>query len=137
VVLRPVVDERLRTPSLSVIVPAQNDHGNVAAALGRLPALTSELEVLFVEGHSTDGTWDEIDRVAGGPTLSRPAAPGRPEPLAPRPPGDPIVGGHRGGPARGAARRTCSVLSKLARHDSKFRPAASPVPVTKRRSDGG
>jgi len=60
-----------------VAVPAQNDHGNVAAVLGRLPALTSELEVLFVEGHSTDGTWDEIDRVAGGPKLSRPAAPGR------------------------------------------------------------
>ena len=92
-VLRPVVDERLRTPSLSVIVPAQNDHGNVAAALGRLPALTSELEVLFVEGHSTDGTWDEIDRVAGGPNLSRPAGPGRPEPLAPRPPGDPSLEG--------------------------------------------
>lgn len=71
-----------------MVVPAQNDHGNVAAVLGRLPALTSELEVLFVEGHSTDGTWDEIDRVAGGPKLSRPA-----DSRAPRPPGDPSLEG--------------------------------------------
>lgn len=53
-------------------VPARNERRNIAAMLDRLPALTGELEVIFVEGHSIGGTWDEIDRVAGG----------RPEPLA-------------------------------------------------------
>jgi hypothetical protein len=62
-VLRPVVDERPRTPSLSVIVPARNERGNIAAVIERLPALGGDLEVIFVEGHSTDGTWDEIGRV--------------------------------------------------------------------------
>jgi len=62
-VLRPVVDERPRCPSLSVIVPARNERGNIAAVVERLPALTGDLEVIFVEGHSTDGTWDEIGRV--------------------------------------------------------------------------
>jgi hypothetical protein len=62
-VMRPVVDERPRAPSLSVIVPARNERGNIAAVVERLPALTGDLEVIFVEGHSTDGTWDEIDRV--------------------------------------------------------------------------
>lgn len=64
-VLRPVVDERPRTPSLSVIVPARNERGNIAAVLERLPALGGDLEVIFVEGHSTDGTWDEIGRLIG------------------------------------------------------------------------
>ena len=61
--MRPVVDERPRAPSLSVIVPARNERGNIAAVVERLPTLAGDLEVIFVEGHSTDGTWDEIDRV--------------------------------------------------------------------------
>ena len=61
-VLRPVIAETER-PSISVIVPARNERGNIAAALDRLPDLGVPTEVIFVEGHSTDGTWDEIQRV--------------------------------------------------------------------------
>jgi hypothetical protein len=51
-------------PSLSIVIPARNERGNIAPALARLPDFGgAPLEVLFVEGHSTDGTWQEIERV--------------------------------------------------------------------------
>jgi glycosyltransferase involved in cell wall biosynthesis len=47
-------------------VPARNERGNIEAAVARIPDLRADVEVLFVEGHSTDGTWQEIERVAAG-----------------------------------------------------------------------
>ena len=65
VVLRPLVGERGR-PSISIIIPARNEKGNVENAIKRLPDFPgAEREVIFVEGHSTDGTWAEIKRVEG------------------------------------------------------------------------
>ncbi|MFM2151716.1 MAG: hypothetical protein RL199_151 [Pseudomonadota bacterium] len=62
--LRPVRAEAAnRRPSLSIVIPARNERGNIAAAVARLPDLGAPLEVLFVEGHSSDGTWEEIERV--------------------------------------------------------------------------
>ena len=52
-------------PTLSVIIPARNERGNIANALDRMPAFKAGLEVLFVEGGSTDGTWEEIQRLTG------------------------------------------------------------------------
>lgn len=49
--------------SVSLVVPARNERGNVEAALRRIPALGVPTEVVFVEGHSDDGTWEEIRRV--------------------------------------------------------------------------
>ncbi len=63
IVLRPIIADD-RRPSLSVIIPARNERGNVENALKRMPDLGTDVEVLFVEGHSSDGTWDEIQRVA-------------------------------------------------------------------------
>jgi glycosyltransferase involved in cell wall biosynthesis len=46
------------------VIPARNERGNIEAALQRLPDFGgARIEVLFVEGHSTDGTWEEIQRV--------------------------------------------------------------------------
>jgi len=48
-------------PSLSIVIPARNECGNIRHALNRLPDFGgAEVEVIFVEGHSTDGTWNEI-----------------------------------------------------------------------------
>lgn len=52
-----------RRPSLSIVIPARNERGNIAAALERMPSFDADVEVLFVEGHSTDGTWEEIEHV--------------------------------------------------------------------------
>jgi|AGTN01.2.fsa_nt_gi Glycosyltransferases involved in cell wall biogenesis len=51
-------------PSLSIVIPARNEKGNIEDALKRLPSIADgNMEVIFVEGHSTDETWDEIQRV--------------------------------------------------------------------------
>jgi SAM-dependent methyltransferase len=57
---RPVRGE----PSVSVIVPARNEAGNIEAVLARVPVMGRQTEVVFVEGHSRDGTWEEIQRAA-------------------------------------------------------------------------
>jgi hypothetical protein len=50
-------------PSLSIVIPARDEKGNIEAALRRLPAFGTPVEVVFVEGNSSDGTWEEILRV--------------------------------------------------------------------------
>lgn len=46
----------------SVIVPARNEAGNIKPALERIPTLGARTEVIFVEGNSSDDTWQEIQR---------------------------------------------------------------------------
>lgn len=48
-------------PSVSVVIPCRNEAGNVDAAVERLPALGRSTEILFVDGHSTDGTVERIE----------------------------------------------------------------------------
>ena len=61
-VLRPV-RELGEQPSVTVVIPARNERGNIEHALRRLPDLGPATEVIYIEGHSNDGTWDEIQRV--------------------------------------------------------------------------
>ncbi len=51
------------TLSVSVIVPARNEAGNIEAAVLRTPQMGLWTEMIFIEGHSRDNTWDEIERV--------------------------------------------------------------------------
>lgn len=61
--LRPVKQSET-LPSLTILIPARDERGNIEAALERLPDFGgAPVEVIFVEGHSTDGTWEEIQRV--------------------------------------------------------------------------
>jgi hypothetical protein len=62
VVMRPLVP--MSKQGLSCVIPARNERGNIENALKRFPDLGREAEIIFVEGHSTDGTWEEILRVA-------------------------------------------------------------------------
>ena len=62
VVLRPSFHQR--RPGLSCVIPARNERGNIENALKRFPDLGCTTEIIFVEGHSNDGTWEEIQRVA-------------------------------------------------------------------------
>ena len=48
--------------SVTVVVPTRNEAGNVAAAIARTPVMGSGTELIFVEGHSSDDTWAEIQR---------------------------------------------------------------------------
>jgi SAM-dependent methyltransferase len=55
------INEELR--SATVVVPARNERGNIEPAIRRMPRFVEDLEVIFVEGHSTDGTLLEMQRV--------------------------------------------------------------------------
>ena len=49
--------------SATVVIPCRNERGNIAAAIKRMPTFASDIEIIFVEGNSTDGTWEEVLRV--------------------------------------------------------------------------
>jgi SAM-dependent methyltransferase len=48
--------------SVSVIVPTRNEAGNVKAAIERTPVMGHSTELIFVEGGSSDGTWETIQQ---------------------------------------------------------------------------
>ena len=54
-------------PTLSIVIPARNEKGNIEQAVRRLLPFkdVTDIEIIFVEGHSTDDTWSEIQRVVG------------------------------------------------------------------------
>lgn len=49
-------------PVVSVIVPARNEAGNIADIFERVPEMGRSTELVFVEGHSRDGTFAAIER---------------------------------------------------------------------------
>lgn len=63
VVARAVRDSAQANLSATVVVPCRNERGNIEAAVQRIPRFCPDIEILFVEGHSKDGTLDEIHRV--------------------------------------------------------------------------
>ena len=48
---------------VSIVIPCRNEKGNIESAIARLPSFGAHQEFIFVDGHSTDGTPDEIQRV--------------------------------------------------------------------------
>lgn len=49
--------------STTVLVPCRNERGNIESAVTRLPRFCADIEVLYVEGNSSDGTFEECERV--------------------------------------------------------------------------
>ena len=62
VVARPAAQPAKPAPTVTVVVPARNEMGNIAAALERTPVMGGGTELIFVEGNSSDDTWGEIQR---------------------------------------------------------------------------
>jgi len=54
--------ERAEEPSVSVIVPARNESGNIKAIFERTRQMGRMTELIFVEGHSKDDTYAAIER---------------------------------------------------------------------------
>ncbi|MFP4541499.1 MAG: glycosyltransferase [Opitutales bacterium] len=62
-VARPKMEPKLSGEiACSVVVPTRNESGNIRAALEGIPTLGRRTEVIFVEGHSTDDTWEVVQR---------------------------------------------------------------------------
>lgn len=64
IVARPARTPVAVAPRVSVVCPCRNERGNIAEVVRRLPAMGSHTELIFVEGHSRDGTLEECRRVA-------------------------------------------------------------------------
>lgn len=62
-VARPMINSAHPPLSTTVLIPCRNERGNIEAAIRRMPKFCDDIEILYVEGHSTDGTLDEINRV--------------------------------------------------------------------------
>lgn len=62
IVARPAKEQK-QEYSVSVIIPGKNERGNIENAVLRMPVFGNSQEVIFVEGSSTDGTFEEMMRV--------------------------------------------------------------------------
>jgi hypothetical protein len=49
--------------STSVVIPARNESGNIEQAILRMPDFGKHIEIIFVEGNSTDDTWEMIQHI--------------------------------------------------------------------------
>ena len=62
-IARPLVrNERAQPPrpSVSIVIPARNEAGNIKNIVRRIPPMGPDDEIIFVEGNSIDGTWHAI-----------------------------------------------------------------------------
>ncbi|HQZ85672.1 MAG TPA: glycosyltransferase [Actinomycetota bacterium] len=66
-VARPVTRTVPPPTSVSVVVAARNEAGNIDQLIERVPKMAVDQEIVFVEGGSTDDTWEVIgEAVANG-----------------------------------------------------------------------
>jgi SAM-dependent methyltransferase len=58
------------SPSVSIVIPARNESGNIRAIFERIPPMAARMELIFVEGHSRDDTPAAIEReIAAHPQI--------------------------------------------------------------------
>jgi len=62
-VARPVQETKKNKLSTTVLIPCRNEKGNIESAIMRIPDFCEDLEIIYVEGNSQDGTLEEINRV--------------------------------------------------------------------------
>jgi glycosyltransferase involved in cell wall biosynthesis len=55
-------EDRPQDPSVSVLIPTRNEKGNIEDAFTQTPKLGKWTELIFVDGQSDDGTYEEIER---------------------------------------------------------------------------
>ena len=61
VIARPAA-QPVKEPSVSVVVAARNEEGNIKNIFERVPQMGSKTELIFVEGHSKDKTYETIEK---------------------------------------------------------------------------
>lgn len=62
---RPMPRPSQEKPRVSVIVAARNEEGNIRELFQRVPEMGAGTELIFVEGHSTDKTYETIEQEMG------------------------------------------------------------------------
>ncbi|MBV6391470.1 MAG: Undecaprenyl-phosphate 4-deoxy-4-formamido-L-arabinose transferase [Anaerolineales bacterium] len=61
-IARPAPQPAEKKPSVSVVVAARNEEGNIRNIFERVPVMGSKTELIFVEGHSKDKTYETIEK---------------------------------------------------------------------------
>jgi hypothetical protein len=49
--------------STTIVIPARNESGNIEDAILRLPKFGKHQEIIFIEGNSSDDTWQKIQEI--------------------------------------------------------------------------
>ena len=57
------IQTKIEQTTCSVIIPSRNEAGNIQECITRMPKLGRHTELIFIEGHSKDDTWSEIQRI--------------------------------------------------------------------------
>jgi SAM-dependent methyltransferase len=63
IVARPFLQNKKREFSTTILIPCKNERDNIDPAIKRIPNFGEHQEIIFVDGHSTDGTEEEIKRI--------------------------------------------------------------------------
>ena len=63
IVARPFARRTDWAPSVSILIPCRNEKGNIESSITQMPRFAQDMEILYVEGHSSDGTFEECERV--------------------------------------------------------------------------
>lgn len=63
IVARPLSRNSTQNYSVSVIVPCKNERGNIYSIVQTIPSMGKSTEIIFVEGNSSDGTFEQIEQV--------------------------------------------------------------------------
>ncbi len=63
IIARPIKHQEKREFSTTILIPCKNEKGNIEPAIKRIPPFGKHQEIIFVDGHSTDGTQEEINRI--------------------------------------------------------------------------
>jgi SAM-dependent methyltransferase len=61
-VARPIPKPREKPAVVTVVVPARNEAGNISEILDRVPEMGAGTELIFVEGNSSDNTYEAIEK---------------------------------------------------------------------------
>lgn len=61
-VARPLFKPERLEPSVTVVVAARNESGHIEELVSRIPEMGAGTEIIFVEGNSTDDTYEAIQR---------------------------------------------------------------------------
>ena len=56
------VETGRKAPSVSVVIPTRNEAGNIEDIFFRVPEMGKETQLVFVEGHSRDDTYEVIEQ---------------------------------------------------------------------------
>ncbi|PIR49353.1 glycosyl transferase, partial [Candidatus Peregrinibacteria bacterium CG10_big_fil_rev_8_21_14_0_10_54_7] len=50
--------------TVSIVIPARNEEGHIERIFQEMPHFSEQMELIFVEGNSTDNTWKELQQCA-------------------------------------------------------------------------